>query len=181
MSKLSDVVKNEVVKKTEFNTLKTKVDNIDSDDYVLKTKCDSEIGNLKLEIPDISGLVQSSTLNSKLTDLENKIPDVKNFATTAKLITTESKIPYVVNLITKTEFDTDLKALGNKIPNVSNLVTKTDCAAEITKLKNGYVTNAALDAKHKDLVQKTYFDAELKTLMIRLMQIVQKCYHMNTN
>ena len=29
LSKLSDVVKNEVVKKTEYNTSKTKVDNID--------------------------------------------------------------------------------------------------------------------------------------------------------
>ena len=69
LGKLSDVVKNEVVKKTEFNTLKTQVDNIDTDDYVLKTKYDSEIGNLRLKILDISGLVQSSTLNSKLTEL----------------------------------------------------------------------------------------------------------------
>ena len=69
LGKLSDVVKNEVVKKTEFNTLKSQVDNIDTDDYVLKTKYDSEIGNLRLKILDIIGLVQSSTLNSKLTEL----------------------------------------------------------------------------------------------------------------
>ena len=67
-------------------------------------------------------------------------------------------------MITKTKFDTDLKALENKTPNVSNLVTKTDYAAETTKIKNEYVTNAALDARHKDLVQKTYFDAESKNV-----------------
>ena len=154
LSKLSDVVKNEVIKKTEFNTSKTKVDNIDTGDYVLKTKYDSEIRNLKLKVLNFSGLLESSTLNNKLTELENKIPDVKSFATKAGIISTESKIPHVGNLIAKTKFDTDLKALENKIPNVSNLDAKTGYVAEITKIKNGFVNNAALNARHKDLVQK---------------------------
>ena len=160
MSKLSDVVKNEVVKKTEFNTLKTKVDNIDTDDYVLKTKYDSEIGNLQLKIPDIDGIAQSSTLNSKLTELENKIPDVKNFATKSDIISAENKIPDIKNSASKTKVT--VKYLKNKIPNVSNLVLKTDYAREITKIKNDYVTNAALDARHKNLVQKTTFESEFK-------------------
>ena len=63
-------------------------------------------------------------------------------------------------MIAKKKLDTDIKALENEIPNVSNLVTKTDYAKEITRIKNNYVTNAALDARDKDLVQKTYFDAE---------------------
>ena len=33
-----------------------------------------------------------------------------------------------------------------------------------TKLKNDHVTNAALDARHKDLVQQTTFESELKTV-----------------
>ena len=36
--KLSNVVKNDVVKKTEYNSLKTKVDSIDTTNFVLKTK-----------------------------------------------------------------------------------------------------------------------------------------------
>ena len=38
---------------------------------------------------------------------------------------------------------------------------KTEYAAEISKIKNDYVTTAALDARHKDLVKKTtpYFDS----------------------
>ena len=62
------------------------------------------------------------------------------------------------NLTRKTELTT----VENKIPNLSNLVTKTDYAAEITKIKTDYVTNAALDARHKDLIQKRTFESELK-------------------
>ena len=36
LSKLSNVVRNEVVKKTEYNKLVTKVNNIDTSDFVLK-------------------------------------------------------------------------------------------------------------------------------------------------
>ena len=42
------------------------------------------------------------------------------------------------------------------------MVTKADYVADITKIKKYYVTDAALDARHKDLVQKTTFEAELK-------------------
>ena len=38
LSKLSNVVKNDVVKKTDYNKLVTKVDNIDTSDFVLQTK-----------------------------------------------------------------------------------------------------------------------------------------------
>ena len=36
LSKLSDIVKNDVVKKTEYNKLVTKVDNIDTTNFVKK-------------------------------------------------------------------------------------------------------------------------------------------------
>ena len=38
LSKLSDVVKNDVVKKTVYDKLVAKVDNIDTSNFVLKTK-----------------------------------------------------------------------------------------------------------------------------------------------
>ena len=38
LSKLSDVVKNDVVKKTVYDKLVAKVDDIDTNDFVLKTK-----------------------------------------------------------------------------------------------------------------------------------------------
>ena len=100
----------------------------------------------------------TSVFNSNITDVENKIPDIKDLA--SKTVVT---------------------AVENKIPNVSNLVTKTDYAAEITKIKNDYVTNAALDARHKDLVQKQLLSLNFKKLMVKLVQIVQMRSHMNIN
>ena len=44
---------------------------------------------------------------------------------------------------------------------------KTDYATEITNIKDDYVTNAALNARHKDLKKKK--------MLIRLLQIVLKC------
>ena len=39
---------------------------------------------------------------------------------------------------------------------------KTDYATEIANIKNDFFTNAALNARHKDLIQKTKFDIEVK-------------------
>ena len=45
LSKLSDVVKNDVVKKTVYDKLVAKVNNIDTSDFVLKTKYNTEKQN----------------------------------------------------------------------------------------------------------------------------------------
>ena len=42
LSKLSDAVKNDVVKKDVYNKLATKVDNIDTSGFVFKTKYDTD-------------------------------------------------------------------------------------------------------------------------------------------
>ena len=42
LAKLSNVVKNNVVKKTEYNKLVTKVDNIETTGFVLKTKYEKD-------------------------------------------------------------------------------------------------------------------------------------------
>ena len=46
LSKLSDVVKNDVVKKTVYNKLVTKVNDIDTSEFVLKTKCNTDKSDL---------------------------------------------------------------------------------------------------------------------------------------
>ena len=63
LAKLSNVVKNDVVEKTTYNTLKTKVDAIDTSGFVTRTKfttdanaLDDKIDKVKKKIPDISGL-----------------------------------------------------------------------------------------------------------------------------
>ena len=52
LSKLSNVVKNDVAKKTVYDQLVTKVNNIDTRDFVLKTKYDTDKTELKNKIPD---------------------------------------------------------------------------------------------------------------------------------
>ena len=60
VSKLSKVVKNDVVKKTEYNKLVTKVDDIDTSDFVLKTNYSTDKTKLENKIPDTSGLVKKT-------------------------------------------------------------------------------------------------------------------------
>ena len=60
--KLSNVVKNDVVKKAEYNKLVTKVDNIDTTEVVLKTTCDTG----------------KSDLEKKTSDADKKIPDTRD-------------------------------------------------------------------------------------------------------
>ena len=52
MSKLSDVVKEDVVKKTVFDKLVAKVNNIDTSNFVLKTKYQTDKTKLETKIPD---------------------------------------------------------------------------------------------------------------------------------
>ena len=58
LSKLSDVVKNDVVKKTVYDQLVVKVNNIDTSDFVLKTNYQTDKIELEKKIPDTSGLVK---------------------------------------------------------------------------------------------------------------------------
>ena len=62
LSKLSDVVKNDVVKKTLYNKLVAKVHNIDTSDFVLKAKYNTEKTELEHKIPDTRGLVKKNLL-----------------------------------------------------------------------------------------------------------------------
>ena len=60
MSKLSNVVKNDVVKKDVYDKLVTKVNNINTSRFVLKTKYDTDKSELENKIPDTSGLVKKN-------------------------------------------------------------------------------------------------------------------------
>ena len=54
MSKLSDVGKNDVVKKDVYDELVAKVNNIDTSDFVLKTKYNTGKTELENKIPDVA-------------------------------------------------------------------------------------------------------------------------------
>ena len=76
--------------------------------------------NQKIMIPDTSGLVKKTDQNTKITQIEGKIPDISNLATKTALTNVENKIPDVTNLAAKTV----LTAVENKILNVSGHVKK---------------------------------------------------------
>ena len=60
LSKLSDAVKNDVVKKMVYDKLAAKVNNIDTSDFVLKTKYQTEKTELGKKIPDLTDFVKKT-------------------------------------------------------------------------------------------------------------------------
>ena len=62
LSKLSDLVKNDVVKKTVYDKLVAKVNNIDTSHFVLKTKHQTDKTELEKKIRDTSGLVKKQII-----------------------------------------------------------------------------------------------------------------------
>ena len=75
LAKLSNVVKNDVVKKTEYNKLVTKVDSINTTNFVKKP----------------SSLVKKTDFNTKVTEIEDKIPSITGLATNSALTAVEKK------------------------------------------------------------------------------------------
>ena len=66
LSKLSNAVKNDVVNKVDCNKLVTKVNNIDTSGFVLKTKYSTDKLELENKIPDTSNLVKKTDYNTKI-------------------------------------------------------------------------------------------------------------------
>ena len=58
MGKLSDVLKNDVIKKAVYDKLVAKVNNIDTSDFVLKTKYNTDKTELEKKIPDVTDFVK---------------------------------------------------------------------------------------------------------------------------
>ena len=72
-----------LLKKTVYDKLVAKVDNIDTRDSVLKTMYNTDKTELEKKIPNVTNFVKKT----KLTELENKIPDISNLATKTELTT----------------------------------------------------------------------------------------------
>ena len=85
---LSHAAENEIVKNTKLNTLKTKANNLGKKipdattlthiNKYITNKQNSEkktIWNVDKNKPDTRGLVTATVLNTKVCEVENKIPD----------------------------------------------------------------------------------------------------------
>ena len=76
LAKLSNVVKNEVVKKTDFS----------ADNYVTRTKfstdtnaLDDEIDKVNKKVPDVSNLATKSSVTILVRDLDDRIDKLKKY------------------------------------------------------------------------------------------------------
>ena len=157
LAKLSNVV--------EFNTLKNKVDAIDTSGFVTGTKfttdtnaLDDKIDKIEKKIPDISGLATKSGVTRLITEQEDytdkvkkEIPDISGLASKTELAAVGNKIPDVSGLATAST----LTAVENKILDITSLITKTDFDANLKNISDRVTNN-----KSKDLL----VDNELKKI-----------------
>ena len=164
LSKSSNVGKNDVVKKSVYNKLVAKVDNIDTSDFVLRTKYNTDKTGLENKIPDTSGLVKKTNYNTKITELENKIPDISNLATKTALTAIENKIPSVSDLVKKIYYNTEVAEIENKLHNHNH--DKYIDTSEFTLATNFF--NARL--AQANLITKTDLDAKLSNLNRKITQ-----------
>ena len=112
LSKLSNVVDNDVVKKNCVCKLVPQVNAICTNRFVLKTHYNTDKSGLEKKIHDTSKkIIDASRLviepdyNAKITDIEGKIPRITGLAATAALNAVNNKIPSVSNLLKKTNYD----------------------------------------------------------------------------
>ena len=159
LSKLSHVVKNDAVKKTVYDKLVAKVDNIDTSSLVKKADCNTKISEIEDKIPDTSGLVKETDYNTKVTEIKDKSPDISGLARKTALTTVDNKIPSISGLVKKTDYNTKITDIENKLNNHNH--DKYVAASEFNILAAN-VLNAGL--AQANVITKTDFDAKLLSL-----------------
>ena len=137
LSKLSNVVKNEVVKKTEYN---------------------AKIKNIEDKISDISNLATKTILNTKINEVKNEIPSIKGLGTTSALTAAENKIPSISNLVKKIDYDTKVNEIVKKITDHNH--DKYITTPEFNKLT---AENFAARLAQASLITKTDFKANMSS------------------
>ena len=158
LSKLSDVVKNDVAKKTVYDKLVAKVNSIDTSTFVLKNKYDTDKSEIENKILDTSGLAKKTDINTKITEIKGKIPSIRK-ATKTALTAIENKILSVSSLVKKTDYDTKITELENKHNDHDH--DKYITTPEFNTM-SASVFNARL--AHANLVTKTDFDNKVSSL-----------------
>ena len=162
LAKLRNLVKNDVVKKTDYNTKVTsiefqvaavtqntldnlgditKLNAVDTSSFVLKTKLTADVNTAKIDtvdkkIPDISRLATKTSLTSYLqtATFNSKVTEVEN------------KIK-AIDIITKSA-NTKANIIRSDL---TGYAKKADVATDITAIKKYYVTNASLTSQLNNL------------------------------
>ena len=103
LNRLSDAVKNYVVKKDRYNA---KIKNIEDKiayitNLATNDSLNAKISKVKDEIPSFTNLATTAALNSKIDEVKGKLPNITNVASTMVLNAVEKKIHNVSNLVKK--------------------------------------------------------------------------------
>ena len=133
LRKLTNIVKNEVVTKTEYN---------------------AKIKNIEDKIPDISNLTTKNIINTKINEVNNKILSISNLATTSALTAVENKIPSVSNLVKKTDYNAKVSDIEKKI--TDHIITAADNKPSSIHRKIVSNKTKAFDSSYYN--GKNYFD-----------------------
>ena len=123
LAKLSNVVKNDVVKKTDYNTKVTSIENQIAG--VTKNALDNLADITKLKTVDTSNFVLKTKLTSDVNTLENKIDTV------------DKEIPDINELATKTSLTSYLQiaTFNSKVTEVENKIKAADIIAKSANTK----------------------------------------------
>ena len=172
LSKLSHVVKNDVVKKDVNNA---KIKNIQDKIVVITNLAANTIPNAKIndfkeEIPSITNLATTTALNAKINEVKNKMPNITNLATTAVLTAFENKVPNISNIVKKTDYNTKISEIENKTTTADHDHNKYIIIQVFKKLTSDKFTarlaqaNLANKSDIANFVKKADFDDKLKNL-----------------
>ena len=104
-------------------------------------------------------MVKKTDFNSKITEIEGKIPSITGLATSSALTAVENKIPDVSNLVNKTDYDTNISDIVKKI-------TDHDHDKYITTLEFNTMAANVFNARlaQANVITKTDFDVKLSGL-----------------
>ena len=94
LSKLTDVVKIDVVKKDVYN---------------------ASIKNIEDKIPNFTNFVTTAAFNAKVNKVKGRIPSITNLGTTTALTAFENEISNVGTLVKKTDYSTKINENEKKI------------------------------------------------------------------
>ena len=136
-----------------YDKLVAKENNIDTSEFVLKTKYDTakldlekKISDADKEISDNIGLAKKRDYNVKISEIIAKIPNIAGLATNTALTAAENKMPDISSLVKKTATK---KADYNS--NISDIENKYIATADYNKFTKNVVDN---NIKSKNLVDK---------------------------
>ena len=109
-------------------------------------------------------MVKKTDFNTKVTEIEGKIPNITGLATNSELTAVENKIPNVSSLIKKTDYNTKISEIENKVNdhNHDKYITNPEFNTMTASTFNARV------AAQTDLIRRPEFDFKLKYISDRV-------------